>query len=240
MYRELMEETEKLILEIHGKGIPESLSLLAERYLGQILFSTSFGLEDQVITDIIFSGDIPVKVATLDTGRLFEETYKTHNRTLAKYGKKIHVYFPEKDEVEDLLLKKGPFSFYESVENRKECCNIRKVKPIKRALEGMKVWVTGLRSGQSADRQNLELLEYDDNYGIIKYNPLINWSLEEVTNFIKENHVPYNVLHDRGFLSIGCSPCTRAVQPGDDFRTGRWWWENNSSKECGLHTHEND
>ena len=231
---------EKLIKEMNGMGIAESLNYLAGQYPGQILFSTSFGLEDQVITDIIFSNNIPVRVATLDTGRLFEETYKTHNRTLAKYGKKIHVYFPEREEVEDLLTRKGPFSFYESVENRRECCNIRKVKPIKRALEGMKIWITGLRSGQSADRQNLKMLEFDENYGLIKFNPLINWSLEKVLEYIKINHVPYNVLHDRGFVSIGCSPCTRAVQPGDDFRTGRWWWENNSSKECGLHTHDKD
>lgn len=235
-----MEETERLIEETKDMGITDTLSYLADKHFGQILFSTSFGLEDQIITDIIFSHNIPIKVATLDTGRLFEETYKTHNRTLAKYGKKIHVYFPDREDVEDLVTRKGPFSFYESVENRKECCNIRKVIPIKRALTGMRIWVTGLRSGQSADRKNLDLMEYDSSYGLTKYNPLINWSLEQVQDYVRENHIPYNVLHDKGFPSIGCRPCTRAVQEGDDFRTGRWWWENNSNKECGLHTHENE
>ncbi len=238
--REFMEETEKLVGDTKDMSIAETLSYLASKHFGKILFSTSFGMEDQIITDIIFTNDIPIKLVTLDTGRLFEETYKTHSRTLAKYGKKIHVYYPDKQDVEKLVTKKGPYSFYESVENRKECCNIRKVIPIKRALDGAEIWVTGLRSGQSADRQNLNHLEYDRNYGLIKYNPLINWSMEEVQEYIKDNHVPYNVLHDRGFLSIGCSPCTRAVQPGDDFRTGRWWWENNSSKECGLHVNENE
>lgn len=227
---------EMLIRETKGMNEVDTLRFLADKFLGKIVFSTSFGLEDQVITDMIFSNDTAIKLVTLDTGRLFEETYKTHNRTLAKYGKKIHVYFPVKEDVERLLTRKGPYSFYESVENRKECCNIRKVEPIKRALEDMDVWVTGLRSGQSSDRQQLKKFEYDENYGLIKYNPLIDWPLEKVQEYVKNNHVPYNVLHDRGFISIGCSPCTRAIQPGDDFRKGRWWWENNSSKECGLHS----
>jgi len=235
-----MDETEKLIRETRGMKIEETLVYLAEKYLGKILFSSSFGMEDQIITDIIFTNSIPVKVVTLDTGRLFEETYKTHSRTLAKYGKKIHVYYPDRDSVEKLVTEKGPYSFYETVDNRRECCNIRKVEPIKRALRGHEIWVTGIRSGQSADRQNLTHIEYDKNYGLIKYNPLIDWSLERVQQYIRENHVPYNVLHDRGFLSIGCSPCTRAVQEGEDIRTGRWWWENNSSKECGLHSKENE
>ena len=235
-----MDTTEKLVRETKGMSIKQTLSYLAENHLGRILFSSSFGMEDQIITDIIFTENIPIKVVTLDTGRLFEETYKTHSRTLAKYGKKIHVFHPDRDEVERLMTKKGPYSFYESVENRKECCNIRKVIPIKRALEGYDIWVTGIRSGQSSDRQNLAHFENDSNYGLIKYNPLIDWSLEKVQQFIRENHVPYSVLHDRGFHSIGCSPCTRAVKDGEDIRTGRWWWEDNSSKECGLHTKENE
>ena len=235
-----MDVMEKSIWDTRGMKISETLTYLAEKHFGKIIFSSSFGLEDQIITDIIFTNDIPIKVITLDTGRLFEETYKTHSRTLAKYGKRIHVYHPDQNSVESLLTKKGPYSFYESVENRKECCNIRKVVPIRRALEGKEIWVTGIRSGQSADRQNLAHFEYDANYGLIKYNPLIDWSLERVQLYIRENHIPYNILHDRGFLSIGCSPCTRAVQEGEDIRTGRWWWEDNSSKECGLHTKENE
>ncbi len=235
-----MEVIEKLVRETRDMKIGKTLRYLAENHLGKILFSTSFGLEDQIITDIIFTEDIPIKVVTLDTGRLFEETYKTHSRTLAKYGKKIHVFHPDQEAVENLLTKKGPYSFYESVENRKECCNIRKVMPIRRALEGTEIWITGIRSGQSADRQNLAYFEYDSNYGLIKYNPLVDWPLEKVQQYVRENHVPYNVLHDRGFHSIGCSPCTRAVQDGEDIRTGRWWWEDNSSKECGLHSKGNE
>ncbi len=238
--REFMDETENLVGETKDLNIEDTLRYLAKNHLGRVIFSTSFGLEDQIITDIIFKNDIPIKVVTLDTGRLFEETYKTHNRTLAKYGKKIHVYYPDRNEVEELVTKKGPYSFYESVDNRKECCNIRKVVPIQRALNGADIWVTGLRSGQSADRLNLAHFEHDSSYNLIKYNPLIDWSLEQVLQYVKENHVPYNVLHDRGLLSIGCSPCTRAIQDGDDFRTGRWWWENNSSKECGLHTNDKE
>lgn len=235
-----MEVTEKLEMKTRDLSIGETLEYLADKHNGKVIFSTSFGLEDQIITDIIFSNNISIKVLTLDTGRLFEETYKTHSRTLAKYGKKIHVFHPGQKEVENLMTKKGPFSFYDSVENRKECCNIRKVEPIKRALTGAEIWVTGIRSGQSADRQNLAKFEYDSNYGLIKYNPLVDWSLKEVQKYVRENHIPYNVLHDRGFISIGCSPCTRAVQDGEDIRKGRWWWEDNSSKECGLHSKGNE
>jgi len=235
-----MDVTEKLIRETQGMNITEALNYLAGQYNGKIIFSTSFGLEDQVISDIIFTHNIPVKVITLDTGRLFEETYKTHSRTLATYGKKIHVYHPDSHDVENLMTQKGPYSFYESAENRKECCNIRKVEPLKKALQGFEIWITGLRSGQSADRSKLGNFEFDNTYEIIKYNPLIDWSLEQTREYILENRVPYNVLHDRGFLSIGCSPCTRAVQPGGDFRSGRWWWENNSNKECGIHANGNE
>jgi len=235
-----MEVTEQLTRETRGMDIKETLEYLAEKHLGKIVFSTSFGLEDQIITDLIFGNNIPIKVVTLDTGRLFEETYKTFSRTLARYGKKIHVFHPDQTKVEKLMSQKGPYSFYESVENRKECCGIRKVIPIKRALKGNEVWITGIRSGQSADRQDLVSFEFDDHYGLVKYNPLVDWTIEMVQQYIRENHIPYNVLHDRGYLSIGCSPCTRAIQEGEDIRTGRWWWEDNSKKECGLHTKENE
>ena len=220
---------------LSGKTISEKLGVLVESHPGKVVFTTSFGYEDQVITDIIVKNNFDIKVVTLDTGRLFPETYKVYNSTLDKYKKPISVYFPPTDKVEELLNKKGPFSFYESLENRKECCFIRKVIPLKRALAGNEIWITGLRASQSENRSDLQEFEWDEGNQIIKYNPLLEWSLDETIDYIKENHVPYNVLHDRGFVSIGCEPCTRAIKPGEDFRAGRWWWEQNSGKECGLH-----
>lgn len=219
------------------KSLEEMLALVAGHFAGKLVFTTSFGYEDQVITDLIFRNEIPVRVATLDTGRLFEETYKVFQRTREKYGKPIESYFPDTAAVEKLLNEKGPLSFYESVENRKECCHIRKVEPLQRLLKGEKCWITGLRASQSTGRGTLEPFVWDEGYQLIKYNPLFDWSLEEVITYIREHHVPYNALHDRGFVSIGCEPCTRAIRPGEDFRAGRWWWEQNSGKECGLHTH---
>jgi phosphoadenosine phosphosulfate reductase len=221
--------------ELEGSTIKQKLEFLVNGYPGKIVFTTSFGYEDQAITDIIFKNNFNVKVVTLDTGRLFPETYKVYNSTLAKYKKPILAYFPPTDKVEELLNKKGPFSFYESLENRKECCFIRKVIPLKRALEGNEIWITGLRASQSENRSDMREFEWDEGNKLIKYNPLLVWSLEETIQYVKENHVPYNVLHDRGFVSIGCEPCTRAIGPGEDFRAGRWWWEQNSGKECGLH-----
>jgi phosphoadenosine phosphosulfate reductase len=225
----------KLNSELSKKSIVEKLNYLVNNYPGKVIFTTSFGYEDQVITDLIFRNDIPVQVVTLDTGRMFEETYKVYRSTMEKYGKEIKAFFPPTDKVEKMVTEKGPFSFYESVENRKECCFIRKVIPLQRALEGFEIWVTGLRASQSANRSGLEEFEWDSGNCLVKFNPLLNWSLEQVKQYVKENHVPYNVLHDRGFVSIGCEPCTRAIKPGEDFRAGRWWWEQNTGKECGLH-----
>lgn len=203
----------------------------------KIIFTTSFGIEDQVITDLIFKNNLNIQVVSLDTGRLFPETYKVHHSTIEKYNKKIQVYFPQTQAVQDLLSEKGPYSFYESVENRKECCNIRKVEPLRRALKGFDIWISGIRAEQSSGRTNMQIVEKDLGYGLIKINPLLNWTLEEVMAYLEKNNVPYNSLHHKGFVSIGCEPCTRAIKPGEDFRAGRWWWENNSGKECGLHTH---
>lgn len=211
------------------------LQYIPGQFSGSIVFSTSFGQEDQVITDMIFTNNLPVTVFSIDTGRLFHETLRTLNKTLEKYKKPVNVYFPDRDDVETLVSKKGPFSFYLSVENRKECCHIRKVVPLKRALHGASCWVTGLRADQSAARKDLKIFEWDENYQLVKCNPLIKWSLGEVQTYLKENNVPYNILHDKGFISIGCEPCTRAVKPGEDIRAGRWWWEDNTKKECGLH-----
>ncbi len=221
--------------QLAGNSIVEKLQLLVENHSGKVVFTTSFGYEDQVITDMIFSNNLDIKVVTLDTGRLFPETYKVYNSTIDKYKKPIAVCFPPTEKVEEMVNKKGPFSFYESLENRKECCFIRKVIPLKRALSGNEIWITGIRASQSENRSDLHEFEWDEGNQIIKYNPLLEWSLEETIQYIRENHVPYNILHDQGFVSIGCQPCTRAIKPGEDFRAGRWWWEQNSGKECGLH-----
>jgi len=223
--------------KIHTLSLIDSLKAIAKEYPGKIVFTTSFGIEDQVITDMIFSNNIDIKVVSLDTGRLFEQTYKVLSATRDKYKKDIEIFYPNTQAIQALLSSKGPYSFYDSIDNRKECCNIRKVEPLRRALNGHECWVTGIRAEQSTGRTDMEMLEEDHGYGLIKVNPLFDWTLEDVMNYLKEKNVPYNSLHDQGFISIGCAPCTRAVKPGDDFRAGRWWWEDNSGKECGLHTH---
>jgi phosphoadenosine phosphosulfate reductase len=198
----------------------------------QAKFSSALGLEDQVIT--YWLQGLSIQVFTLDTGRLFQETYDLLDLTRRKYKVPIHVYFPEKEKVETLVTGKGPNSFYESVENRKECCFIRKVEPLNRALKDTRVWITGVRAEQSANRKTMSLVEWDEHYQLIKYNPLLHWSLQEVEAFLQLHNIPVNTLHKKGFPSIGCAPCTRAILPGEDVRAGRWWWEN-SAKECGLH-----
>ena len=221
--------------QLSGKSIEERLEKLVSLFPGRIIFTTSFGKEDQVITHKIFSNNLPVKVVTLDTGRLFPETYEVFSQTIIKYHKKINVYFPEYETVEKMITEKGPFSFYESKENRQECCRLRKVVPLNRALMGMECWISGIRADQSDNRSHMNWLEYDEDKKLFKFYPLFDWSFEDVNNFIKENNVPYNILHDKGFVSIGCEPCTRAVKPGEDFRAGRWWWENDGPRECGCH-----
>jgi phosphoadenosine phosphosulfate reductase len=221
--------------QIAGVDPVRALALAASQFPGKIVFSTSFGWEDQVISHMIFSNNLPIKVFTLETGRLFPETYYTWTRTMEIYGKPVHAFYPRQDLLEEMVSTKGPNSFYESVENRKECCNIRKVEPLNRALAGNDCWVTGIRAEQSASRQFMGDLEWDEQHALIKFHPLYNWSLEEVKDYVRQHNIPYNPLHDRGFPSIGCAPCTRAVQPGEDFRAGRWWWEDQSKKECGLH-----
>jgi phosphoadenosine phosphosulfate reductase len=215
-------------------SIEETLSFLADEYKDKVVFSTSFGQEDQVITALIGQNDLPITIFTLDTGRLFQETYDVFHKTLKKYKKEIKTYFPEAAAVEELLNKKGPNSFYESVENRKECCFIRKVAPLTKALKGNAIWITGLRAEQSENRSDLAAFEYDAHFDIIKFNPLLKWTLKEVEDYLEKNNVPQNVLHKKGFVSIGCAPCTRAIAPGEDIRAGRWSWES-SHKECGLH-----
>lgn len=221
--------------QIKGLSPVEALEQLCNLYPGKVVFTTSFGIEDQVITDMIFKNDLPVRVITLDTGRLFEETYKVFSNTLKIYKKPIEPFVPDTSDLEKLLHEKGPFSFYKSVEDRKECCYIRKVIPLNRSLEGMKIWITGIRKDQSSDRTDMSNIEEDRGRNLIKVHPIFEWSLKEVENYLGENHVPYNELHKQGFISIGCQPCTRAIKEGEDFRAGRWWWEDQSGKECGLH-----
>jgi phosphoadenosine phosphosulfate reductase len=221
--------------QLSGKTIEGRLEKLATLFRGRTIFTTSFGIEDQVITHKIFRNNLNIKVATLDTGRLFPQTYDVFSNTNSRYGKKIAVYFPEYQLVEKMVSEKGPFSFFESRENRMECCRLRKVVPLNRALEGMECWISGIRASQSDDRKQMEWLEYDDDRKLFRFYPLFDWTLEDVENFIKENNVPYNSLHDKGYVSIGCEPCTRAVKKGEDFRAGRWWWENDGPKECGCH-----
>ena len=223
-----------LIEKTKDLSIEEAFAFLADEYPDKVVFSTSFGQEDQVITALIAASNAAINIFTLDTGRLFQETYDVFHKTLKKYNKHIEVYFPEATDVQNLLNAKGPNSFYESVENRKECCFIRKVKPLTKALKGNAVWITGLRAEQSENRSDLAFFEYDAHFDIIKFNPLLKWTLEEVQKYIDDNNLPQNALHKKGFVSIGCAPCTRAIAPGEDIRAGRWSWES-SQKECGLH-----
>ena len=221
--------------QLQYKNIVEGLALLANQFPAQVTFSTSFSFEDQIITHEILSNHLHISIFTLDTGRLFAETYSVWNSTNEKYQTHITAYYPQHADLEKHIGEKGPNAFYESVENRKECCHIRKVEPLKRALEGNAVWVTGLRAEHSAARKDLRIIEWDDVNHIIKYNPLLHWSNEEIKEQIHRHNIPYNPLHDKGFVSIGCAPCTRAIKSDEDFRAGRWWWEDASKKECGLH-----
>ena len=226
---------EKLKEATIHKTEAEVLAYIADVFSGQAVFTTSFGVEDQVITDMICRYNIPIQIVAIDTGRLFEETYKVQDAVRKKYKKDIKVYAPDTKDLEALLAQKGPYSFYESIENRKECCYIRKVAPLSRALSGKACWVTGIRSEQSAGRSGMEKIQYDESYKMYKVNPLYDWQMADVMHYLETNEVPYNSLHHKGYVSIGCAPCTRAVKPGEDFRAGRWWWENNTGKECGLH-----
>jgi len=221
--------------ELEGLDVVAKLKYLAQKYKDKIVFSTSFGWEDQVVTHLIFTNNIPIKVFTLETGRLFPETYYVWNRTLEIYQQPIYAYFPKSDLLQDMVATKGPNSFYESVENRKECCYIRKIEPLKRALAGNELWITGIRADQSVNRESMEDVEWDEGNQLLKFHPIFDWTLDDVKQYVRENNIVYNTLHDKGFPSIGCAPCTRAVREGEDFRAGRWWWEDQSKKECGLH-----
>ncbi len=224
----------ELEAQLEQLSAQEGLALIADLFPAKVTFSTSLGQEDQVITQLIASGNIPVKIFSLDTGRLFPETLDLLSRTEAKYKQNIKVYYPTTDSVEKLVSEIGINGFYDSVENRKSCCFVRKVEPLRRALVGNEIWITGLRAEQSANRSDMKRIEWDEANQIIKYNPLLDWTFDQMIAYIDEKNIPYNPLHDKGFISIGCAPCTRAIMEGEDARAGRWWWED-SKKECGLH-----
>jgi phosphoadenosine phosphosulfate reductase len=222
--RQLEDQPAEVVLEHFIKNFKSSLG-----------FSTSLGLEDQVITRMIAQIDPSVYIFTLDTGRLFPETYDLLDLTQIRYKVKIKVFFPDNGKVEEMVERKGINLFYDSIENRKLCCNIRKIEPLRRAMGSVDFWISGLRREQSVTRESLSLLEWDALNGKIKINPLIDWNSEDVWSYIRQHHIPYNPLHDKGFPSIGCQPCTRAIEPGENVRAGRWWWEHPESRECGLH-----
>jgi len=206
-----------------------------KEFEGKVTFASSLGAEDQVLAHFIAGIDKSASIFMLDTGRMFPETYDVLARTNQRYGINIKVYFPDADRVEEMVNNKGINLFYKSIENRKHCCHLRKTEPMMRALNGNDAWITGLRRSQAVTRKELQTIEWDESNQLLKINPLINWSNEDVWGFIKQEKIPYNKLHDQGFPSIGCQPCTRAVMPGEDIRAGRWWWENPETKECGLH-----
>jgi adenylylsulfate reductase, thioredoxin dependent len=231
-----MQFTKEDILLLDKLSLIDGLKFITNKIENNIVFSTSLGQEDQIITDAIFKNNLPIDVFTLDTGRLFYEHYELLAKNNAKYKIKTKVYFPDPKDVEKYVSEKGINAFYHSVENRKECCYIRKVKPLNRALEGAKVWITGLRAEQSENRENLSILEWDSQRQLHKYNPLIHWTYQEVLDYIKEHKIQDMPIHRQGYISVGCKPCTRPIAEGENPRAGRWWWEE-SKKECGLHTH---
>jgi phosphoadenosine phosphosulfate reductase len=229
------EELEALSERLKGNSTEEIVRWAADTFGSEIAFANSFGVEDVALTAIIAKVAPEIVVFTLDTGRLHDETYEVMERVRVRYGVTIESYFPDREAVERLERESGFYSFRESIEARKECCGIRKVELLRRALVGKRAWMTGLRRDQAVTRTDMAALEWDEGNGIAKVNPLIEWSEEQVWEYIRANDVPYNQLHDQGFPSIGCAPCTRAIKPGEDIRAGRWWWENPENKECGLH-----
>jgi phosphoadenosine phosphosulfate reductase len=224
----LMKNTERLDAQ-------ETLRYIYEKFKDKVVIASSLGAEDQVITDMAIKVSKKFKIFTLDTGRLPQETYDLIEETNKRYGIKIRIYFPDKKEVEKMINEYGPNLFYESIEKRKLCCQIRKVNVLEKILKNYDVWITGLRQEQSITRQNINKIEFDEKFNIIKVNPIFDWKTQDVWDYIKKHNVPYNKLHDKNYPSIGCAPCTRAINKGEDIRSGRWWWEQPEQKECGIH-----
>jgi len=229
-----MEKLQELRSAFAELSLADALHLTTSLFPGNVKFSSSLGQEDQVLTDIIASNNIPINIFTIDTGRLFNETYETLDKTVARYKIDIAVFFPLAEATQQMVKNFGINLFFDSVEKRKFCCEVRKVEPLMRALQGAEVWITGLRADQTDHRKHIPVVEWLEDKKIYKINPLLHWSYEDIITHLNKHTVPYNPLHDKGFISIGCAPCTRAVEPGEDPRAGRWWWEA-SQKECGLH-----
>jgi phosphoadenosine phosphosulfate reductase len=225
----------EVLAELEGAPAEAILAYAATRFAGRVAFATSLGLEDQVLTAMIAEAKIDIPIFTLDTGRLYPETYDLIERTVRRYDLPINVYFPSAAEVEKMVARNGVNLFRNSVFERQLCCETRKVKPLRRAQVNLDAWVCGLRSGQGATRQKVEPAEWDSGPGLYKINPLATWDEARVLDYVRAHDVPYNPLHDAGFPSIGCAPCTRAVPEGEDARSGRWWWESAEHRECGLH-----
>lgn len=230
------DKIQKYLKATQGFTAEQIIKFAHKEFAGRITFASSLGEEDQIITDMIANVTPDIEIFTLDTGRLFQETYELLAKTQKRYPMPFTVYYPDTEAVEDMVRNHGINLFYESVENRKLCCGIRKVEPLKRALKNFDAWICGLRREQSATRSGVETFEWDDIHQKVKINPLAHWSLKEMRAYIAEHRVDVNPLHAKGFISISCASCTRAVKAGEDIRAGRWWWENSEHKECGLHT----
>jgi len=229
------EEIDSLNIKYADASAQELLQTFMSQYGARLALSSSLSIEDQTLTDMMLRIDPQANIFTLDTGRLFPETYELIDRTNEHYKVKLKVYCPQTEALQQFVATEGINPFYESIEKRHACCEVRKLEPLRRAFRDLDVWVCGLRSAQSVTRSDMRLIEWDERHGLLKINPLIHWTEQQVWDYIKENHVPYNRLHDKGFPSIGCEPCTRAVRRIDDVRAGRWWWESPDHRECGLH-----
>ena len=229
------EEIDSLNIKYADASAQELLQTFMSQYGARLALSSSLSIEDQTLTDMMLRIDPQANIFTLDTGRLFPETYELIDRTNEHYKVKLKVYCPQTEALQQFVATEGINPFYESIEKRHACCEVRKLEPLRRAFRDLDVWVCGLRSAQSVPRSDMRLIEWDERHGLLKINPLIHWTEQQVWDYIKENRVPYNRLHDKGFPSIGCEPCTRAVRRIDDVRAGRWWWESPDHRECGLH-----
>lgn len=229
-------QIDELNRRFSDKGPEEIVSWAVEKLHPKVALATSFQVQGSVLIDILMKADPRARIFTLDTGRLNPETYEMAERVREKYGARVEVVFPDSAEVGEMVSERGVNLFYRGAENRRLCCEVRKVRPLGRYLEGMDGWMTSLRSEQTRRRADAKKFESDSVHGgILKINPIVDWTEKRVWDYVKSNGVPYNALHDRGYPSIGCAPCTRAVAPGDDPRSGRWWWETGSDKECGIH-----
>jgi phosphoadenosine phosphosulfate reductase len=222
-------------IDFRSLGPVERLGLLSRRISGRFVFTTSLGLEDQVLLHLIVESGIAVDVVTLDTGRLFPETYDLWTRTEIRYGMRIRAFYPDATALETMVREQGINGFYATKSARTACCSVRKSEPLGRALNRAAVWITGLRADQSAARSDMPFVAYDPAHDLLKANPLLDWTREQTAAFARARDIPVNALHDRGFVSIGCAPCTRAIEPGETERAGRWWWEEDETRECGLH-----